>query len=111
MFNQNITSENLCHPMYKIHRCVDSPDTITEEKRKREEDIKLRNEQCRNTKLRDCVQRENLADLDAAYDAGYSDGYDAGYDDGRLTANDKSWALGYDEGYSDGINYNETSMS
>lgn len=109
MFNQNITSENLCHPMYKIHRCVDSPD-ISAEERKREEDIKLRNEQ-RHTKLRDCAQRGNLADLSVTYVEGYNDGYAAGYKDGRLTANDKSWALGYDEGYSDGINYNETSMS
>lgn len=105
MFNQDITSENLCHPMYKIHRY----DTITEE-RKQEEDIKLRNEQ-RDTKLRDCAQRGNLADLCVTYVEGYKDGYAAGYDDGRLTTNDKSWALGYDEGYSDGINYNETSMS
>lgn len=110
MFNQIITSENLCHPMYKIHRYVDSPDTITEEERKREEDIKLRNEH-RDTKLRDCAQRGNLADLSVTYVEGYKDGYDAGYKDGRLTVNDKSWALGYDEGYSDGINYNETSMS
>ena len=100
MLNQNVTSENLCHPMYKIHRYVDSLDTIAEE-RKREEDIKLRNER-RNTKLHDCVQRENLADLSMTYVEGYKDGYAAGYKDGdkdgRLVERDKGLTFDYNKG-------------
>lgn len=100
MFNQIITSENLYHPMYKIHRYVDSPD-ITAEERKQKEDIKLRNEQ-RDTKLRDCAQRGNLANLSVTYVEGYKDGYAAGYKDGnkdgRLAERDKDLAFDYNKG-------------
>lgn len=100
MFNQIITSENLCHPMYKIHRYVDSSD-ISAEERKREEDIKLRNEQ-RDTKLRDCAQRSNLADLSVTYVEGYKDGYAAGYKDGNkdgcLAERDKGLTFDYNKG-------------
>ena len=100
MFNQNIISEILCHPMYKIHRCVDSPD-ISAEERKREENIKLRNEQ-RDTKLRNCAQRGNLADLSVTYVEGYKDGYAAGYKDGnkdgRLAERDKGLTFDYNTG-------------
>lgn len=101
MFNQITTSENLYYPMYKIHRCIDSPDTITEEERKRKEDIKLRNEQ-RDTKLYDCAQRGNLADLSVTYVEGYKDGYAAGYKDGnkdgRLAERDKGLTFDYNKG-------------
>ena len=96
MFYQNTTSENLCHPMYKIHRYVDSPD-ISAEERKREEDIKLRNEQ-RDTKLRDCTQRGNLADLSVTYVEGYKDGYAAGYKDGNKDGRDKGLTFDYNKG-------------